>query len=125
MLDKRPGSVDANRFNQAQTALKRISKQIRFKLPKLSHLDLILQEDAWIVVDRVLNDIPIIAWTNFQVQGRDDLHKPVTCEIRLFHFAARMVLQTTLDEMKVFLEQSLVQRDGDDAERILPFKKDK
>ena len=47
----------ANYFNQAQTALKRIGEQIRFKIPELNHLDLILQEDAWIVVDRVLDDL--------------------------------------------------------------------
>ena len=99
MLNRRSGSVDANHFNQAQTALKRIGQQIRFKIPKLNHLDLILQEDAWIVVDRVLNDVPIVAWTDFQTEGRDNLHEPVPCEVRLYHFAALVILKTTLDAM--------------------------
>ena len=124
ILDRRPGSVDANYFNRAQTALKRIGHQIRFKIPTLNHLDLIVQEHEWIIVDRVLNDIPVVAWTDFQVEGRDNLHEPITCEVRLYHFAARMVLKTTLDAMEDILGQSLAEQDNDKPEKILPFKKD-
>ena len=125
MLDCRPGNVDADYFNLAQTALKRIEEQIRFRIPKLNHLDLILQQDAWIVVDRVLNDMPVVAWTDFQTEGRDNQHEPVPCEIRLYHFAARMILNKTLDAMKVILGKSLAERDDDEAVTVLPFKKDK
>lgn len=124
ILDRRPGSVDANYFNQAQTGLKRIGHQIRFKIPTLNHLDLIVQEDAWIVVDRVLNDVPVVAWTDFQSEGRDNLHEPITCEVRLYHFAARMVLKTTLDAMEEILGQSLSEQDNDKPEKVLPFNKD-
>ena len=124
ILDRRPGNVDANYFNQAQTALKRIGQQIRFKIPTLNHLDLIVQENAWIIVDRVLNDVPVVAWTDFQIEGRDNLHEPIACEIRLYHFAARMVLKTTLDAMEDILGQSLAEQDSDKPEKVLPFKKD-
>jgi hypothetical protein len=124
ILDRRLGNVDANYFNQAQTALKRIGEQIRFKIPKLSHLDLIVQDDAWIIVDRVLNDMPVVAWTDFQTEGRDNLHEPVPCEIRLYHFAARVILKRTLDAMEVILGQSLAERDNDEAVTVLPFRKD-
>lgn len=124
ILDRQPGNVDGNYFNRAQTALKRIGEQIRFKIPELNHLDLILQKDAWIVVDRVLNDMPIVAWTDFQTEGRDNLHEPVACEIRLYHFAARMILNRTLDAMEVILGESLAERDKDEVVTVLPFKKD-
>jgi len=124
ILSRRPGNVDAHYFNQAQTALKRIGQQMRFKIPTLNHLDLILQEDAWIIVDRVLNDIPVVAWTDFQTEGRDNLHKPVACEIRLYHFAARMVLKTTLDAMEDILGRSLTEKYNDKTEKVLSFKKD-
>ena len=124
ILDRRPGNVDANYFNQAQTALKRIGQQIRFKIPTLNHLDLIVQDDAWIIVDRVLNDVPVVAWTDFQTEGRDNLHEPIACEIRLYHFAARMVLKTTLDAMEDILGQSLAEQNSDKTEKVLPFKKD-
>ena len=124
ILSRRPGNVDAHYFNQAQTALKRIGQQMRFKIPTLNHLDLIVQEDAWIIVDRVLNDIPVVAWTDFQTEGRDNLHMPVACEIRLYHFAARMVLKTTLDAMEDILGRSLTEKYNDKTEKVLSFKKD-
>lgn len=124
ILDRRPGNVDAHYFNQAQTALKRIGQQMRFKIPTLNHLDLIVQDDAWIIVDRVLNDVPVVAWTDFHTDGRDSLHEPVACEIRLYHFAARMVLKTTLDAMEDILGQSLTEKYNDKPEKVLPFKKD-
>lgn len=122
ILDRWPGNIDANYFNQAQTALKRIKQQIRFKVPTLNHLDLIVQEDAWIVVDRVLNDVPVVCWTDFQVEGRDSLHEPVPCEIRIYHFAARMILKTTLDAMKSILGQSVSETTDDKANSVVPLK---
>ena len=124
ILDKWPGDVDANYFNQAQTALKRTGKQIRFKIPTLNHLDLIVQEDAWVVVDRVLNDAPVVAWTDFQTEARDNLHEPIPCEIRLYHFAARMILNTTLEAMESILSQPLKETDNAEAVTVLPFPKD-
>ena len=123
ILDKWAGDVDANYFNQARTALKRIGQQIRFKIPTLNHLDLIVQDDAWIVVDRVLNDMPVVAWTDFQTEGRDNLHEPISCEIRIYHFAARIILKTTLNAMEDILRQSLTEKEGDEAVAVLSFKK--
>ena len=123
-MDSRPGNVDAHYFNQVQTAHKRVRQQFRFKIPTLNHLDLIVQEDAWIVVDRVLNDIPIIAWTDFQTEGRDSLHEPIACEIRFYHFAARMIMKTTLDAMEDILGQLVTKRDSKKPEKVLPLKKE-
>ena len=87
-LETRAGTVSAVHFNHVQTGLHRLHVKLRYQIPKLKHLDLVLQKDAWIVVDKVLNDMPIIAWTNFEADHRDTLHEPIKCEIRLFHFAA-------------------------------------
>lgn len=113
MFDSRAGKVDAVYYNDVQTALKRLGGQIRLRIPELKHLDLILQKDAWIIVDRVLNDVPIAAWTNFETQNRDNLHKAIPCEIRYFHYAARMVLNRTLKAMDLMLRESLASDDAD------------
>ena len=124
ILDKWSGDVDAGYFNQAQIALKRGGQIIRFKIPTLNHLDLIIQNDAWIVVDRVLNDMPVVAWTDFVIEDRDNLHQPVPCEIRIYHFAARMVFQTTLDAMENHLRQSLTEVKNKEADNVLAFNND-
>lgn len=123
-LGSRAGKVDSLYYNHVQTALKRLGSQIRLKIPKLKHLDLILQKDAWIIVDTVLNDIPVVAWTNFEIEGRDSLHQPIQCEIRFFHFAASMVLNRTLEAMELMLGEALEHQLPEEKSDVLPFKKD-
>lgn len=123
-LASRAGKVNAIHYNHVQTALKRLGNQIRLKIPKLKHLDLILQKDAWIVVDTVLNDIPVVAWTQFKIEGRKSLHEPIQCEIRFFHFAASMILNRTLEAMELMLGEALEQDLPDEKSDVLPFKKE-
>ena len=122
-LSARAGKVDALYYNHAQTALKHLGNQIRLSIPKLKHLDLIIQKDAWIIVDIVLNDVPVVAWTKFESKGRTSLHEPIKCEIRFFHYAASMILNRTLEAMELMLgelEQSL----PDKKSNVLPINKD-
>ena len=118
----REGQVKAIHYNHVQTGLHRLHVKLRYRIPKLKHLDLILQKDAWIVVDHVLNDMPIIAWTNFEIEHRETLHENIKCEIRLFHYAAEMILDRTLDAMELLLGEELAEELPEDSSDILPFK---
>ena len=124
LLHHREGKVEAAYYNEVQTALKKLGPQIRFRIPKLKHLDLILQKDAWIVVDRALSDFPILAWTDFQTEGRESLLEPVQCEVRIFHFAASMILRRTLEAMDLMLGEQLAEIMNDEKADVLPFKKE-
>ena len=120
----RDSQVDAAHYNHVQIALKRLNKSIRFPIPKLKHLDLILEKDAWIIVDRVLNDIPIAAWTDFAATHRENLHNPIKCRLRLYHANADLILQRTLEAMELLLGEQLVAKTPDDDFSVLPFKKE-
>ncbi|VAW57024.1 hypothetical protein MNBD_GAMMA07-2306 [hydrothermal vent metagenome] len=115
--------VQAIYYNHVKIALKRLDKQIRFKIPTLKHLDLILQDDAWIVVDTVLNDMPIIAWSDFKVESRETLHQSVVCKIRFYHFAADKIMNKTLEAMELVLGEKLSDDLPDSISHILNFKK--
>lgn len=119
-LATRKGKVDAAYYNHVQTGLKRIDEEIRIRIPKLKHMDLILQKNAWIVVDKVLHDYPIVCWTHFETEGRSALHEPIQCEIRFFHYAASMILKRTLEEMDQILSEIM----ETDESTVLPFNKD-
>lgn len=123
LLHHREGKVEAHYYNEVQTALKNFGKQIRFPIPKLKHLDLILQKNAWIVVDRALSDFPVLAWTDFQTEGRNSLTEPVECEIRIFHYAASMILRRTLEAMDLMLGEQLASVINDEKADIIPFKR--
>ena len=121
----RQGEVDAVHYNLVQVALKRLDGEIRLAIPRLKHLDLILQKDAWIIVDRVLNDVPVAAWTDFEVAGRDNVHKPIKCRIRTYHTAAHMILERTLEAMDLLLGEQLSElAGGDEDATVIELKKD-
>ena len=116
-------SVDANFYNHVLVALKRLGPEIRFPIPKLKHLDLILQRDAWIIVDRVLNDVPIAAWAGFQTDHRASLHEPVRCDLNLYHVNASLILDRTLEAMELLLGEQLADLLPEEPSEVVPFRK--
>lgn len=123
VLNTRAGKVEAHYFNHVQTALKRHGPQIRLRIPGLKHLELILQRDAWIVVDLALHEFPILCWTRFESFHRDNLHEPVKCEVRYFHYASSMIYNRTLDGMEQMLEDMLHKDLPRSSTGVVPLKK--
>ncbi len=115
-------TVSAVHYNHVQVALKRLGNEIRLQIPKLKHLDLILQKDAWIIVDRVLNDIPVTAWCDFKTHHRSNLHEPIVCTIRNYHAAAGMVRTRTIEAMELMLGELLEEGSEVQNASILSFK---
>lgn len=125
ILELIDSEIKSVHYNHVQVALKRLGDSIRYRIPKLKHLDLILEKNAWIIVDRVLNDIPIAAWTNFQSTQRVGLHEPVNCTLRLYHANARMILSRTLEAMELLLGEELDNHSLDSKDIVVPFPDDK
>ncbi len=115
VFEYRDGVIDALHYNTVQTAFRRLGEEIRLSIPKLKTLDLILQRDAWIVVDRALHDIPVAAWTNFDVERRDALHTPVHCQLRLYHASGGIIIKRVLEAMELVLGERLNEMEGDHA----------
>jgi hypothetical protein len=103
-------SVTAPNYNLVQIALKRLGgrlgEPIEIPLTGLRRLELILDHSAWIVVDHDMNDIPILAWTDFQVEGRTALHEAVPCRLKTYHMHSKVILE----RVTVFMEQELAAR---------------
>lgn len=115
----RDGVLDALYYNHVQVALNRLGGSLRMSIPGLKTLDLILQRDAWIIVDRAFNDVPIAAWTNFDTQRRSALHAPVHCQIRLFHAHAGVILKRVLEAMELLLGEQL--DEGNGSHHVIDF----
>jgi hypothetical protein len=121
---RRDGKLDANYYNHVQLALKRLGDEIRLPIPKLKHLDLILQKTAWIIVDRVLNDVPVVAWTDFETNNRNNLHEPIKCQVKHYHANAIMIMNRTLEAMELLLGEQLADMLPEEKSDVIPFKKD-
>lgn len=100
--------VAAKHYNRVRLALVRLDNPLRFPLPHLRGLDMLLTDEAWVCVDRTLDDLPVLAWTDFQVHGRLALHAPVPCRLRFFHAYAGLIVGTLLQDVAVILAERLV-----------------
>ncbi len=99
--------VEAALFNRVQTALKRLGGEIRMMIPGLKRVDLILQRDAWIIVDRAFNDLPVAAWSEFFARRRTALHTPVPCRLKYYHANADLLVRRVLNPMGRLLDDRL------------------
>lgn len=118
-------SVSAANYNRVQIAFKRLGEPIGIPLTGLRHLELILDHEDWVVVDHDMNDIPILAWTDFQAGGRSALHEPVPCLLKTYHMHAKVILKRVTE----FMEQELAARIAAlqktcEIENVTPLKRE-
>lgn len=101
------GLISARRFNQVHIALNRLGSPLRFPINGLRSLQMIIDDESWVCVDASLNDMPIVAWTDFQTQGRDNLHEDIACLVSQYHAHAALIVETALRETENHLTTAL------------------
>jgi len=106
VYDTTQTTVSAEHFNLVQIALKRLGSPIRLELPKLRTLDFMLDQETWIIVDRSLNDIPVMAWLDFETKDRG-LHEPLNCTLNLYHAHANIIHTRVIEAMTLLLGEQL------------------
>ena len=121
VYEYKKGQIEGHYYNQVQIALKRLGNQIRLNIPGLKHLDLVIDENAWIIIDKVHAEVPIAAWTDFDSGHRNSLNEAIPCTIKTYHQAADMILQRTLDSMEILIHEQLIKKYGDNGDKILLF----
>jgi hypothetical protein len=104
-LKSLPGSVAAARFNRVRLALTRLENPLRIELPGLRSMDFILENQVWAIVDHNHNDIPVVAWTDFE--PRTTLHQPVPCIMRIYHLHADAIIDQALQKLDNILNARL------------------
>lgn len=105
------GEIAARTFNQIRLAILRLGNPLRCSLRSLRGLDILLTDDAWVCVDRTLNDVPVVAWTDFQTHARSALHEPVQCKLRYYHAHAHMIVGTVFADLAADLDARLQRQD--------------
>lgn len=102
-----PKRVEARCFNDARVALHRIGNPLRIALPDHRGLEVIVAEDAWLCVDSLQEDLPVLAWCEFAGTAREGLHEPVACELRLYHLHAGLIMGSAVDALTEALDTLL------------------
>ena len=72
-----------------------------------------LEDEAWIVVDESLNDIPVLAWVDFDTAERTGLHEPVPCRLFTYHCHANVILDKVKEGVMGVLDERLHERSSE------------
>ena len=102
-----PSYVGATHFNRVRLSQLRLDESLRLELFSLRGLDIVIDDDAWVCIDRTLGDLPVLAWTDFDKNNRNGLHQPVPCKLRFYHNHADLICGTVLDDLGRILERRL------------------
>jgi hypothetical protein len=115
--------MEAVYYNRVYIALKRIGNPLRIELINLRGLDIVIDNDEWICVDRAIGDFPTMAWTGFERNKRNALYEPVPCELRLYHSHAELICGTVLDLVYRCLSKQLIKSIKPSVNNVIVFTK--
>jgi len=102
-----PRRLEAACYNRVRLALRRLGRPLRLALPQHRGIEAVLDDDAWVCVDTTRDDLPVLAWRAFAVQGRDSLHRPVDCRLELYHYHAGLIMGSALEALEAALHARL------------------
>ena len=100
-------TIEAEDYNRVRLALRRLGPRIELELPSMRCLQILLTNEYWLCTDNCVGDRPVMAWTAFESAGRSALNAPVTCELRLYHTHAGMVMGEVLENIGKELQKRL------------------
>lgn len=103
----RPCEIEALLYNLWRRARQHLGCSLRIELQGMPDMAMLLEDEAWVLVDQRQFDLPVLAWLAFQDKGRDSLHKPVSCTLNYYHFMASQLRARALVVMAEILEQRL------------------
>ena len=115
-------TVAAEHYNRMRLALLRLENPLRIPLPELHGLDMLVEDEAWIVVDRGLEEMPVLAWSHFHTRGRAGLHLPVSCRLRYFHAHAGLLVEAVLAGAGQYISRRLIARHPHVPRRVTPLR---
>ncbi|WP_303901692.1 hypothetical protein [Thiohalomonas denitrificans] len=98
VLKSMPTRIIAAHYNRVQIALKKLGHPLHLMLPGMRGFQVYIEDDAWICADRNLNNLPILAWTEFRPGTRDGLNESVPCQLLYYHPYANVVIRTVLED---------------------------
>lgn len=100
-------TVPAALFNIVRLALLRLKNPLEIDIPELKNLVILLDEETWICIDTSLNDIPVLAWIDFEITHRKSLHEPIACQLCFYHMHADKIIDKVTQALQSILDERL------------------
>lgn len=98
-------NLSAEQYNALRLGILRLGAPLTFDLNDIKGLRCIMDDHAWVFVDRYVDDMPLLAWTNFE--ARSALNAQISCQLRLYHFKADLLVDRALNLAMEAVESQL------------------
>jgi len=110
--DKMPYQIIASSlkpedFNAVRLGILRLGSPLIMNVESVKGLRCVLDDHAWIFMDRFVDNMPLLAWMKFQ--SRTTLNEKISCELRLYHYKAGLLAERALDALKLSIALQLNQ----------------
>ncbi len=99
-----PKTLDAAQYNRVRVGILRLGTPLYLSLAEFPGLTCALDSRVWIVFDEIGAGLPILAWLNFQRAQSNVLHMPVSCELRLYHAHAGLIMGRAVDAIETAVD---------------------
>ena len=99
--------IPSKYFNRIRLGQIRLQGPLRLELAGLRDIDVILEDNAWICIENSLSDLPVLAWTDFEVDKRNSLNEPVRCKLCLYNIHADLITETALKTIYELIDYRL------------------
>lgn len=106
-----PKTIEARYYNHVRLALNRLGNPLEVELDgDMRQTGMLLSDDEWLCVDSTRDDLPLLAWRDFDIKERAALHAPVRCTLHLYHSHAGLLIGRTLPILDRILRKQLASR---------------
>ena len=116
-------NIDADYYNLVRLSLLRLHNPLRVRLSQLRTIDLLLDDETWIAVDRTQKDKPVIAFLDFATLNRDELTAPVLCTVNYYNAQATIMTDHIFEATSRLLNKKLLQLANESGHEILKIKR--
>jgi len=97
-------SIEAPLYNIARLATIKFETPLRLQLPGHKTIDVILNRNTWVCIDRAMYDLPALAWTHLNHENRQALHTPVESELHYYHIHVNISADNVLESLQAALQ---------------------
>ena len=119
IMAQRKTTLDAQIFNNWRLQAPELGDRIDIALQGLKTMHFVLTPDFWIVVDAANYDAPILAWMDFKIADRENLHNPIACTLNYYHFAASAIRARSLDAVNEYFSNNIT---NNHTAEIIPMR---
>jgi len=104
-------NIQASVYNTIRRGLLRLNNPLVYYPARFKRVKCIFSNATWICLDESHNDLPIVAWRDFQTKNRA-IHHPVPCRAHVYNIMAGPIMGTVLYNVEEHINKTIHKADA-------------